>query len=980
MKTLHLRLFFVAIIVCYAITTTASPAFPGLIKKQQPDGSTISLYMKGDEKVHWMESEDGYSLLYSNNRTIVYATADKEGNMLPSPVVARDVSLRSVSDQSFLKDVPKRLKYSTSQINTLKSIWEIAPKSSNAVSNQFRSSSKTVNAICALVGFSDKPLVKTRADFDVLMNQSGYSAPEDAGTSNKDNGSVNDYYMENSYGQINLVVKVAGPYTLSKPWAYYGANDANGNDSISRVHEFAAEAARLTFTDPAIIPANYDNDGNGSIDAFHIIYAGYGEESGGDPHCIWAHESGFYPALTFGTKYLDTYSCSPELRGYSGSNITHIGVVCHEMAHIFGALDFYDVDGDANGGYFEGTGQWDIMASGSWNGPSNYNGAGSCPAHINMYQKIQFGWISPTVLTQPQSITGMPNSAMNPVAYRYDTSTPGEYYILENRQKIGFDQYVPGSGLLIYHVSINRADSMNNTVNNRHPQEMYPVCASATTNPTGTVDSYGNINSDGCPFPGTSGNTSFTDYSIPAATAWSGVNTLKPVTEIQQQSGTVSFKFMMPDVNPVTTLSATVTNQTVQLSWAKPSEDVIGYGIYRDNLPLIQLTGKDNVSYSQNNVKSGTYNYCVTALYTGKESTSFCKSVTVAGSQIDDSYLSVSNLSAKIINNNKDVQLNWESPYVSNWVSNAGGLYQWIYYDTTQFVTATRFAQEDVQNFLESKLTKVRFSLYNTACKHTVQIYLANVGSTAPRTPNYTQLVTNPTAPDDNFEVTLNTPVDIVSNQEVWIGVKYELDPMTFVAGADNGPAVQDRNFIYIDKWYTPAVSDDFNFFISGYLQFDNTHLSPPADTWLRSGKPTTYVIYRDNVKLTTTTDRQYVDPQPPAGYHIYCVTVAYDDGKESEPVCVQASNVITAIVPVNNSDGEINIYPNPINKGETLVIHCDYDAVSTLSVYTVSGQLLQQEQMTGSVYNKKMDFDPGIYLLQIKNNTKTFMRKIIVK
>lgn len=525
-----------------AIVILASPAYPGLVKVKQPDGVAVSVYLKGDEKVHWMESEDGYSLLYDNNRTIVYAISDDKGNMIPSSVAAQDISKRSASVQTFLKEIPQKINYSPTQINTLRSIWKITQRSLNTGSDQLRAAVGEAHAICALIGFKDKPFTKTQEEFYNLMNQTGYSV-------GGDNGSVKDYYVENSYGKLELTITVAGPYTVSKNWAYYGENGADGDDISARVQEFAMEAAQLTFNDQNINPAVYDNDGDGYIDAFHIIYAGFGEEAGADPNSIWAHEYGF-PALTFGNKRLDTYSCSPELQGNSGNDITHIGIICHEMGHIFGALDFYDTDGNS-GGNFVGTGRWDLMGSGNW------NNSGACPAHINMYQKIQCGWVNPVVLTQSQMITDMPNSAMNAVAYRYDTSTPGEYFILENRQKVGFDQYIPGTGLLIYHVSVTNADINYNIVNTRHPQKMYPVCASASTNPTGTPASYGNINSDGCPFPGSSNNTSFTDYTIPSATSWNGANTAKPLTEIQEQNGVVFFQFLMSDAEKIINLQAT---------------------------------------------------------------------------------------------------------------------------------------------------------------------------------------------------------------------------------------------------------------------------------------------------------------------------------------------------------------------------------------------------------------------------------------
>jgi len=226
------------------------------------------------------------------------------------------------------------------------------------------------------------------------------------------------------------------------------------------------------------------------------------------------------------------------------------------------------------------------------------------------------------------------------------------------------------------------------------------------------------------------------------------------------------------------------------------------------------------------------------------------------------------------------------------------------------------------------------------------------------------------------------------SNREIWIGIKYELNPITHVAGIDKGPIVHDRNFVFMDDKWSYAFDerdggDDFNWYISGYFQFDNNPLNTPANSWLRAitSAPTNYVIYRNGEKIATTTEPKYVDSRPPSGFNIYCVSLAYDDGEESEPVCVQAIVPdFTSIDPINNSDGEIDIFPNPIQKGETLVIQFDSQIASTLSIYNISGQLTHQEQITGGTVYKKMDFEPGIYLLQIRNNFNTFIRKIIIK
>jgi len=161
-----------------------------------------------------------------------------------------------------------------------------------------------------------------------------------------------------------------------------------------------------------------------------------------------------------------------------------------------------------------------------------------------MYTKVQFGWVTPEVLSTPKTVLNMPNAAENPVAYRINTATNNEYYLLENRQRVKFDAGLPGDGLIIYHVHSN-VNGGYNGVNATHPQRMYPVCASRTTQmPNSTPSSYGNINSLGCPFPGTSNKKVFDDNSTPAMKSWANANTNKPITNIIHIDRLISFDFM----------------------------------------------------------------------------------------------------------------------------------------------------------------------------------------------------------------------------------------------------------------------------------------------------------------------------------------------------------------------------------------------------------------------------------------------------
>jgi hypothetical protein len=216
---------------------------------------------------------------------------------------------------------------------------------------------------------------------------------------------------------------------------------------------------------------------------------------------------------------INSYSCAPELRGNKGNGISRIGPHCHEMGHALGAMDFYDTDYNTGGNY-EGTGRWDVMASGSWNED------GVCPANFNPYVKAyDFGWVNVQSMPAGQFVTLQPSTHVANQIFRMDSPVNGEYYLLENRQKDGIDSALPGEGLLIYHIHKDMEQALtNNTVNATHPQKCYIVCASSRYSvPATLAATYGNINSAGCPFPGNTAKNSFDDTTTPSAKCWNGV-------------------------------------------------------------------------------------------------------------------------------------------------------------------------------------------------------------------------------------------------------------------------------------------------------------------------------------------------------------------------------------------------------------------------------------------------------------------------
>jgi len=112
-------LFTILISKIYAV-----PAYPGTIKYTQPDGSEVTLQLKGDERVHWAETSDGYTLLSNGKNGWEYAIADQSGDLKTSGVLANEASKRTSAEIQLLQKVSKNIRFSQKQVNLLKSVWE----------------------------------------------------------------------------------------------------------------------------------------------------------------------------------------------------------------------------------------------------------------------------------------------------------------------------------------------------------------------------------------------------------------------------------------------------------------------------------------------------------------------------------------------------------------------------------------------------------------------------------------------------------------------------------------------------------------------------------------------------------------------------------------------------------------------------------------------------------------------------------------
>ena len=509
MKRLYLILFFLPLFLhVYAVPASPEPFFV-----EQADGSLLQVRMMGDEYGGYISTIDGRAVAKDTDNSYKYIVFESNATPRLTNVLAHNVDMRDADELSFLKELDQKLPVLEAQRQKRK----VAAATQLSSTFPLKGSPRSV---AILVNFKDKSFVvpNPKEAFTRLLNESGYAE-------NNGVGSARDYFIASSDSVFQPIFDVVGPYTLSHDMAYYGGNSGNNNspraDEMVMEACFLAEAAGINFKD-------YDTDDDGTIDNVFIYYAGHNEAEGASANTIWPHRSivNNNSAIVSGVRIYD-YACTSELRGSSGSSMCGIGTFCHEFGHVLGLADLYDTQ--KSGRYT--IGEWDIMCSGS------YNGYGKTPPSYTAFERFSLGWLKPVQLEAAGHYQLQPLLSANQ-AYLIADNTFGmnptanaEYFLLENRQHIGWDApstSLPGTGMLVWHIDYNAAAWYNNSPNNGTPLRCHVEPAHGRTQ-TSSLPSE--------PFPGTMGVMQFNPV------LHNGTSLSMPLLSIEQVGEDITFIF-----------------------------------------------------------------------------------------------------------------------------------------------------------------------------------------------------------------------------------------------------------------------------------------------------------------------------------------------------------------------------------------------------------------------------------------------------
>ena len=500
LETKFILASFVAVVL--AIAAFAAPANSAWQSCVASDGATCLLRLVGDEYYHFWETETGTLALEQPDGTFV------------------------LTDQP----VP-----TAEELNRLRKAARPGQQPHRAIGTR----SEPPRVLLIMVQFADTKFQaeNNSAAFSDMFNKAGYDYDGAI-------GSVADYFKAQSNNKYTPSFEVFGPVTLPNNVKYYGEQVSVSDQYIA---DFVVDAVKAA-SDAGCDFSSYDANNDNKVDVVYLLYAGLGQANGGSEETIWPHQWELSSAFSYGRthggtgyssttlpkyngKTIDTYVCSSELR--KGGSRSGIGTTCHEFSHVMGLPDYYVTQTSANSGKNYTPGAWSPMDQGMY----NYNGR--IPAGYSAYDKYFMGWLAPkhlpkdkqtdiTLTTEYGDAYQISGATSGPKVYTYSSRV----WYLENRQKSGWDAYLPGHGLCIWEVTYSSYNWQYNILNNATVGYTIVTAGSLTRPYTPYTDKAGGPTATSAtPFPGTANVTAFTPAEGCALSA------------ITENAGTITFKY-----------------------------------------------------------------------------------------------------------------------------------------------------------------------------------------------------------------------------------------------------------------------------------------------------------------------------------------------------------------------------------------------------------------------------------------------------
>jgi len=351
-----------------------------------------------------------------------------------------------------------------------------------------------------------------------------------------------------------------------------------------------------------------------------IIHAGNAQESSGQRDDIWS----FKHKIVFGSNnYYETASGYKFVDYIMVAETSPLGTSCHEFGHVLGLPDIYNT--------YTGTstcGEWDLMDSGGWTDDGN------TPSHISAWCKKYLGWGNVTTIdNEPTSLKITPTETLdsntnNNEFYKINIlGDTNEYFLLEYRNQTGFDEYLPGKGMLIWHIDEELATSRidSNRLNIGYPHDAVKLIpADGTSSGTQSTDLFKDEDSFGYPsnksFSGVDSNITLSNFIV--NTDYMNFSTY--VLKISETTSISNFlNYPNPIYNSLTTFKLEITKPLATSTNCR-IYDISGKLVYEKSIGQSELDLSNSTDYNfiykfdwnckdlnNNEVASGVYIYFI---------------------------------------------------------------------------------------------------------------------------------------------------------------------------------------------------------------------------------------------------------------------------------------------------------------------------------------------------------------------------------
>jgi len=374
------------------------------------------------------------------------------------------------------------------------------------------------NILIICVDFIDKPAQRTTSDiYTRFFSSTGKT--------------FRNYYSENSYSKYIPEGNVHGWYRAPQLSTYYTDAEYGLGAYPNNTQRLVEDIIEIISQDPAINWSYIDNDGDNYIDYLLIVHSGAEAASSGNTGDFWAHVSRITPRTRNGYTF-EYYALCAEYISYP-SETPVIGVDCHEFGHILGLPDLYDYSKTSYG-----IGIFSLMSHGSW------ANEGMTPTHFDAWCKFYLGYI--TLIDNITGYISLNTIETNNIAIRYyNISNTTEQFIIENRQNILFDTYLPGNGLLIWKINYSKYTNDDKTC-----FKVGLVQADGQHH----LENMLNYGDSGDFYPGTTLNRTLNQTSIPNTILCNGTTRDLNIYNISNSASTMTFSVSVTCITPTCTL------------------------------------------------------------------------------------------------------------------------------------------------------------------------------------------------------------------------------------------------------------------------------------------------------------------------------------------------------------------------------------------------------------------------------------------